>query len=198
MMSLRLTSGRFKGRVLQVPKGEGVRPTTARVRQSVFAMLQAYLPQARCLDVFAGSGVMGLEALSYGASYVLAFEKDKQHAQCLTHTLQQLGLGAKEYQLIQRDALALLREGNKQEPYDWVYCDPPYGFTQWPVLIQHLVKKGWLASHGVLLIEHAPKDALPVWSDYGLTLWRYERYGDTHVQLLTFAETQANRVEDAT
>jgi 16S rRNA (guanine966-N2)-methyltransferase len=196
MMSLRIVSGKFKGRVVQVPKGDGVRPTTGRVRQSVFSIIEAYLPQARVLDVFAGSGTIGLEALSRGASYVLAFEKEKQQASYIQRTIEQFKLSSNEYQLIQREALGVLKQGNSiAPPYDVVYLDPPYGFTQWVSLLGALQRGRWIASHSLVIVEQAPNDVLPPLAPLGLEEERLLPYGDTVVRFLGLASGEKPPLE---
>ena len=125
---LRIIGGSWRSRVLPVPDAEGLRPTTDRVRETLFNWLQTDVPGSRCLDLFAGSGALGLEAASRGASEVVMVEK----ASAVYKTLQQniKTLGASQVSVMNQDALRFLNqqsaacEGSLK--FDIVFLDPPY------------------------------------------------------------------------
>jgi 16S rRNA (guanine966-N2)-methyltransferase len=120
---MRIVAGRHGGRRIQAPPGRGTRPTSDRVRGAVFSILGP-LEGARALDLYAGSGALGLEALSRGAAAAVFVERDVRALAALRANLDTLGI---EADVRRADALAALREArNRGETYDLVLCDPPY------------------------------------------------------------------------
>ena len=123
--SVRIIGGRWRGSKLPVASAPGLRPTSDRARETLFNWLQPMLPGARVLDLFAGSGALGLEALSRGAREVLLVERDPQLAQSLRVTCARLGAGGPATAL-RAGALQLLRAA-LQRRFDLVFPDPPFG-----------------------------------------------------------------------
>jgi len=125
-MTTRITGGTLRGRILATPRGDGVRPTTSRVRESIFSILGHQLGGLSVLDLCAGAGTLGIEAASRGARSVVFVENDRGHAQSLRKNLELLD-GLAEHQVIQADAAGaariLLRQGAR---FDLVFLDPPY------------------------------------------------------------------------
>ncbi|MDH5485048.1 MAG: 16S rRNA (guanine(966)-N(2))-methyltransferase RsmD [Gammaproteobacteria bacterium] len=119
---LRIIGGRWRSRVLPVIEQAGLRPTPDRVRETLFNWLQAYVPGAQCLDLYAGSGALGFEAASRGAAGVVLIEQQAAACQLLAENIKTLQ--APNISLHQQDALAWLR-GN-QQVFDLVFLDPPY------------------------------------------------------------------------
>lgn len=128
-MSLIITGGRFKGRKLLTFSGKNTRPTTSMVRQALFNILQNQMQDASFLDLFAGSGIMGIEALSRGALKAVFVEQDKKTAAKLKENLEKLGLQSRG-QVIMQDSFKAL--SFLKEPFDLAYVDPPYAFFQKP------------------------------------------------------------------
>jgi 16S rRNA (guanine(966)-N(2))-methyltransferase RsmD len=122
-MTLRIFGGQFKGRVLKSPKSETTRPTQGIVREAVFNICQELTQGARFLDLFAGSGAMGLEALSRGASHATFVERDKHSVSCLKENLTLLNLTDRA-QVFPIDAHAALNKITQS--FDIIYIDPPY------------------------------------------------------------------------
>ncbi len=149
--SIRIISGRWRGRKLPVLDAEGLRPTTDRTKETLFNWLMPYVANRRCLDVFAGSGSLGLEALSRHAQSCVFIEKDKQAAQQLQNNFQLLKLPANEAQLHHGDALQLL--SNLPVPFDLVFLDPPFHKNLLPGVIQSLEQNQLLATGGLVYIE---------------------------------------------
>lgn len=125
---MRIIGGRWRGTRLDVPAAPGLRPTSDRVRETVFNWLLPYLPGACVLDVFAGSGALGLEALSRGASSALLIERDPRLADALRATLARLEGGGRGT-VLTGDALALLAEPRGR--FDIVFVDPPFSGALW-------------------------------------------------------------------
>ncbi|NIR28538.1 MAG: 16S rRNA (guanine(966)-N(2))-methyltransferase RsmD [Gammaproteobacteria bacterium] len=171
MGKLRIIAGRWKRRTLRFPEGAGVRPTPDRVRETLFNWLAPRLPGARCLDLFAGSGALGFEAASRGASEVVLVEQSARLARWLRETAS--ALGAEAVRVVQADALAWL-QGFPAERYDIVFIDPP--FARGELLegaCRRLHEGGWLAPGALVYLEcAAPESALALPEG-----WRVPRSG---------------------
>ncbi len=144
MNQVRLNAGVWRSRILKFPDAEGLRPTSDRVRQTLFNWLGQEMTGKACLDLFAGTGALGFEALSRNARQVIMLELAKAPFQALLQN--QRLLGATQAEIRQMDALQFLAQ-NKQR-YDVIFCDPPY-HKQWldkllPQLASHLAEDGLL------------------------------------------------------
>jgi 16S rRNA (guanine(966)-N(2))-methyltransferase RsmD len=140
--TVRINAGHWRSRVLKFPDAEGLRPTPDRVRQTVFNWLGQDLTGQTCLDLFAGTGAMGFEALSRNAKQLVMVENAKAVAQSLSQN--QALLKAENCQVLNMDAMQFL--ASNQQLFDVIFCDPPYQ-KQWldkvlPVLDSHLTKDG--------------------------------------------------------
>lgn len=148
---LRIIGGSWRGRKLSFPDIEGLRPTGDRVRETLFNWLAPEIQNARCLDVFAGSGALGLEALSRGAGLGVLIECNAKATAQLRSHLQTLS--ADNGRVIHEDALRLLQQGNSQEPYHIVFIDPPFSLNLWQAVIDALEAGNWLADDATIYIE---------------------------------------------
>ncbi len=146
---IRIIGGQWRGRKLPVPESAGLRPTTDRVRETLFNWLAPDLPGARCLDCFAGSGALGIEALSRHAGHVTLLELEVPIARQLTANLQTLKATAG--QVIQGNTLQWLNKPG--EPYDILFIDPPFRKGLLADTIALLDTQGWLASEALIYIE---------------------------------------------
>jgi 16S rRNA (guanine966-N2)-methyltransferase len=154
-----------------VPAGSGTRPTSDRAREGLFSSLQTLvdLDGAAVLDLFAGSGALGLEAVSRGAARATLVERDPQALAVLRGNVADLGLAA---DVVDADVTAFLRRA--PEPFDVVLLDPPYDVDVDPVLALLLP---WLAPAGVVVAERATRGQAPA-APHGLELVRDRRYGE--------------------
>jgi 16S rRNA (guanine966-N2)-methyltransferase len=179
--AMRITGGEFAGRALRVPRSE-VRPTAERVREALFSMLahRGALAGARVLDAFAGSGALGLEAISRGAASALFIEKSRSVARVLAANIAALGVNARA-RILQRDAASAPRELASGERLDLCFIDPPYASELAAPTLRGLALSGALSSRALLVAEtdrrHAPG---PI---EGLVLALERRYGDTLISL---------------
>jgi 16S rRNA (guanine966-N2)-methyltransferase len=154
--SVRIIAGEWRGRRIAIPDGTSVRPTPDRVRETVFNWLRDALAGARCLDLYAGTGVLGFEALSRGAAEAWFVERDAELVEALQSTGRQLGVTPR---VVRRDALAFLREPPTAR-FDVVFLDPPYVQPLEPLL--ELLPR-WLTAQALVYVER-PRSAglLPV------------------------------------
>ncbi|MEM7354564.1 MAG: 16S rRNA (guanine(966)-N(2))-methyltransferase RsmD [Acidobacteriota bacterium] len=145
----RILGGRLRGRRLQVAKG--VRPSESRLREALFSIWLGQLEASRFLDLFAGSGAVGLEALSRGAHHVTFVERAAPVVAALRRNLR---LAPADSTTLWRASLPDGLDARPEwGPFDLIFADPPYRFTQYPELVQRAI--GWLAPGGELVIEHS-------------------------------------------
>ena len=146
---IRIIAGQWRGRKLQVPNKPGLRPTPDRVRETLFNWLAMHLPGSRCLDLFAGSGALGLEAASRGAKQVLLVEKERGIVQGLK---QQVATFAPDnVDILCADAMQFLQ--HPPEAFDIVFLDPPYESDLLSPCCRLLEQHGWLNPHALVYLE---------------------------------------------
>ncbi|TML62478.1 MAG: 16S rRNA (guanine(966)-N(2))-methyltransferase RsmD [Actinobacteria bacterium] len=172
---MRIIAGTRRGHTIHAPKGLDTRPTSDRVRESVFNIIAPWVEGARVLDLYAGSGAMGLEALSRGAEAAVFVESDPEALRTIERNLDKLGLtGAR---VVRHDAVTGLgQETGAGRKYDLVLADPPYDMTDYQSLSRYL--PGVLADDGLLVFETAAKTEPDV---PGLAVRTSRRYGSTRV-----------------
>jgi 16S rRNA (guanine966-N2)-methyltransferase len=151
---MRIIAGERKGHTIYAPKGHDTRPTSDRVRENVFNIVAPWVEDARVLDLYAGSGAMGLEALSRGASAVVFVESDADAVRTIERNLDKLDLtGAR---VVRADATTgLAQETAAGRKYDLVLADPPYTMTDYDTLARYLPRV--LADDGLLVLESAAR-----------------------------------------
>lgn len=161
---MRIVAGRLRGRTLAAPPGRATRPTSDRARQALFDVLvhadwAPTLEGARVIDLFAGSGALGLEALSRGAAFALFVETDEAARAAIRDNLEALGLfGASR--IHRRDATDLgARPGSAGPPFTLAFLDPPYGRGLGEPALLGLARGGWLAPDAVAVLERAADEA---------------------------------------
>lgn len=154
---IRIIGGQWRGRKLPVPDSPGLRPTTDRVRETLFNWLAPYLVDARCLDCFAGSGALGLEALSRYAAKATLLEMERGVAQQLQKNL--ATLKASNAQVVNTNTLNYLNQPG--EPYDIVFVDPPFRKGLLEETLKLLETQGWLASGAMVYVESEVENGLP-------------------------------------
>jgi 16S rRNA (guanine966-N2)-methyltransferase len=155
--ALRIIAGEWRGRKIRFPGVPGIRPTPDRVRETLFNWLSAIVPGSRCLDLFAGSGALGLEALSRGAAAVTFVERDRDAARSLRETAAQLA--SQRALVVEADALAWLR--GAPVAHDVVFLDPPFGSDLLSQAMERLESGGWLKPGGYIYIELPAKQGQP-------------------------------------
>jgi 16S rRNA (guanine966-N2)-methyltransferase len=176
----RIVAGTAGGRRIAVPAGDGTRPTTDRVREALFSSLEAEfgsLEGLSVLDLYAGSGAVGLEALSRGAVRVLLVESDRRAAAIVSENLAALGLdgGTVAGQAVE----TLAGRENQSAAYDLVYADPPYAVPTADLqrVLTDLAANGWLTGDAVVVVERGKREPW-TWPD-GFAPLRHRKYGET-------------------
>jgi 16S rRNA (guanine966-N2)-methyltransferase len=193
-MGIRITGGTHRGRHIESPSNDAIRPTTGVVREAIFSRFQREMTQGRFLDLFAGSGLMGFEALSRGAQWVTWVEKNPAHARLIQQNRKSLGgEDTLPGQIVTQSVEKFLLERQRgvseiNEPYHLIFMDPPYGY---PALME--IVKGCLTPEtlpqkdaplqkilfpgGILVVEHSKREPLlsehfpgGQWKGYGETM----------------------------
>lgn len=177
---MRVIAGTAKGRRLKAPPGERVRPTTDRVKEALFSSLQPYLLDAVVLDVYAGSGALGIEALSRGAAHVTFVERHARTAAVLEENLVAAGVTDRA-EVVVADVLDALRRVSAG-PFDLVLADPPYATSDDEIAALLAEVGPHLADDAIITVERDRRAAVPAWPK-GVSLDRTRRYGDTCVHV---------------
>jgi len=186
---MRITGGEFCGRTIKVPAGDRVRPTQDRVRSALFSMLAAQVPGARVLDLFAGSGAVGLEAVSRGATEAVWVETDRRHVSILKENVRAFGAAGR---VVGDDCLRWLRHA-EGEPFDLAFADPPY---EWALehgfagIAELLRTRKLLRADGILVVEQPTELAaaeLPEWE-----MLRDREYGHTRLVMYRLKNETGN------
>jgi 16S rRNA (guanine966-N2)-methyltransferase len=172
---MRIIAGERKGHTIYAPQGLATRPTSDRVRENVFNIVAPWVEDARVLDLYAGSGAMGLEALSRGAAAVVFVEADRDAVRAIERNLDRLRL--KGATVVRAGATTgLMQEAAAGRKYDLVLADPPYAMTDYDTLARYLPHV--LADDGLLVLESAARTEPEV---AGLALRTSRKYGSTRV-----------------
>lgn len=175
---LQVVAGSARGSILRAPRSRGVRPTSSRVRGAIFNILPPQVVSgARVLELYAGTGALGIEALSRGARWVDFVEQDPEMCRLIRGNLESAGMGdrAHVYRSTAKKALSFL-----QEPYDLALMDPPYGSGGVEGTLARLEGSGLLKDEAVVVVEHAARTPMEARSGR-LALSATRRYGDTAV-----------------
>ena len=177
---MRIVAGEAGGRRLAVPPGDRTRPTSDRTREALFGTLVALLDLdgARVLDLYAGSGAVGLEAVSRGAAAALLVDADARAA--ATARANAAALGLADRVTVRRDRVdRVLTVAPESGPYDVVFADPPYALADAEIAatLAALAATGWLARGAVLIVERSSRGAGPSWPD-GVRPVKARRYGE--------------------
>ena len=190
----RIIGGKAGGRRLKTPSGDATRPTSDRVREALFSALEARLGSLtglRVLDLYAGSGALGLEAMSRGAGVVTAVESDRRTARMVTDNAGTIGF--RKVEVLAHPVARILAQPPRA-PYDVVLADPPYPLENAEVeaALALLVTNDWLAAGAVLVLERSARSVEPSWPR-GLVRERSKEYGETVLWYVRAGSTGENR-----
>jgi 16S rRNA (guanine966-N2)-methyltransferase len=183
---VRIVGGRFRGRALKGPASDAIRPTSDRLRETIFNILaHGYgdpVAGARVLDLFAGTGAMGLEALSRGAAFALFVDDSTAARGLIRENVEALGLGGQS-RLFRRDATRM-GPAAPNEPFSLVFCDPPYGRGLAEKALASCAAGGWLTSNAFVVVEEAGGAAFKF--PEGFALIETRGYGETQLMFGRF------------
>ena len=178
---MRIVAGRFRGRAIAGPSTPAIRPTSDRLRETIFNILEhAYgdpIADARVLDLFAGTGAMGFEALSRGAAFCLFVDQGAEARSLIRGSIEAFGCGG-ETRLFRRDATKL-GEVKPLAPFSLVFCDPPYGRGFAPRALASALEGGFIADNAVIVVEETKTTEFAVPTGFRESERRV--YGDTVV-----------------
>jgi 16S rRNA (guanine(966)-N(2))-methyltransferase RsmD len=180
---MRVIAGEARGRKLSVPPGLQVRPSGARLRESAFGILEhrGAIVEANVLDLFAGSGSLGIEALSRGASRVVAVEQDRRVAECLIANADRCGFAARHRTLV-RPVLGALGSFGPDAVFDLIFLDPPYGKVDIDAILGKIAAGSLLCADGVIMVEHPHAEGPDAGGDLEVDLRR--RFGGSEITIL--------------
>jgi 16S rRNA (guanine966-N2)-methyltransferase len=178
---VRIVGGRFRGRALRGPASDAIRPTSDRLRETIFNILaHSYgdpVSGARVLDLFAGTGAMGLEALSRGATFALFVDDSAVARGLIRENVEALGVGGQS-RIFRRDATRMGPAG-PNEPFSLVFCDPPYGKGLAERALASCAEGGWLTDDALVVVEEA--QGVEVMLPRGFAEIERRDYGETKV-----------------
>lgn len=176
---MRVIAGKAKGRELVAPKGLNTRPTLAKVKEAIFGMIQFDIPDANVLDLFSGSGSLGIEAISRGARHAVFCDRDRNAVAAVRANLERLGF-EKYASVYSTDSIALLDQlAAFGEKFDIVLLDPPYESDLTNKALSKLDENGLLSDGAILISEHS-LDNPPVFSG-NYSAKEPRKYGDSYV-----------------
>ena len=180
----RIIAGTVGGRTLRTPPGSGTRPTSDRVREALFSALDARdaVAGSRVLDLYAGSGALGLEAASRGAASVVLVESDRRAAEVISGNVRELGLGQRVRVTRSSVEVALARAAGESERADLVFIDPPYDVDEASLgVVLGRLAAGWLAEGGLVVVERSKRSPEPAWPAGLERVGKPRKYGDTTI-----------------
>ena len=183
---MRITGGQLKGRLLASPKGMDIRPTSDQVREAIFNIIGQFLPKVKVLDLFAGTGSLGLETLSRGSSYVVFIDNSPQSIRLIQKNVALCGHQGTNV-ILKQD----LRKGIKRihhllkETFDLVFLDPPYGKNFIPLILGEIQTMGILSFKSRIVAESSKTEKLPV-SFENLEMVDARSYGDTKISVYAY------------
>ncbi|MEM9330131.1 MAG: 16S rRNA (guanine(966)-N(2))-methyltransferase RsmD [Pseudomonadota bacterium] len=181
---MRVIGGKFRGKNLKAPKGLGTRPTTDRVRENVFNIIEnrKQLGGLRVLDLFAGSGALGIEAISRGAGFCLFVEENTNARATIRQNVEGFGLTG-QTKVFRRDAIKMGSIGT-MIPFDLVFADPPYGMAYGQKAARSLVEGQWLVDNAMFILEEK-KSEMPENIEKFSTI-DTRVYGDTAIGIFEY------------
>ena len=172
---MRVIAGKARSLKLMTPPGMDTRPTTDRTKETLFNILQPEIGGARFLDLFSGSGAIGIEALSRGAAFAVFVEKDRAAAECIRKNLAFTKVGDNG-QILRKDVGAALKSLEKGEPFDLIFMDPPYGRGLERQVLEYLAHSSLLAEEGTVVVEASLETTFDHVQDLGFQVIKIKKY----------------------
>jgi 16S rRNA (guanine966-N2)-methyltransferase len=156
-MTMKIGSGRFRGRNIEAPRGKKTRPTSGRLKKALFDIIAPRLVGARILDLYAGTGALGLEAISRGASHATFVERGRAAANAIAGNLDKLGVGDQAEILPCEVRTALHQLAQRGRKFDFIVLDPPYRSNLHATVLWRIHELSLLTPEGVVILEHHHK-----------------------------------------
>ena len=183
---MRIITGRARGIQLVTLEGDMTRPTSERAKMAIFSSLQFELEGRRVLDLFAGSGQMGLEAVSRGADHAVLVDQSKDAVKIIQKNAEKTRL-AEDCTVICSDFAEFLRQRRGKEPFDIIFIDPPYAMRACKAAVETILENRLLKPHGILVLESAEPDPLGVGTPLSekFEVVKSARYGAAYINILT-------------
>lgn len=182
---MRIITGLAKGIRLKAPKGMDTRPTADRVKESMFNILGDIVDDAKVLDLFGGTGNLGLEALSRGASKAVFIDQNQNSITAIKENINLTKMNQKAVVYKMDSLLSLSRLAREQYKFDLVFCDPPYNKGLVEKSLMKLVENNVLEDEAIIVVEHSKHESIPDdFSNYEVR--RSEKYGETIVSFILY------------
>ena len=172
---MRIISGSKRGMNLQTPEGLGTRPTSDRIKETLFNMISFDIPGSRFLDLFSGSGQMGIEALSRGAEHAVFVEKEKSAISCIENNLSKAKLNDVAT-LYKEDVFTALNKLNDSEIFDFIFMDPPYNKLIEKQVLESLANKRYVGDFTTIIVEASLETELDYVSKLGFSISKEKLY----------------------
>lgn len=192
---MRVIAGEARGRPLKAVPGTGTRPTTDKVKEAVFSMIGPYFDGGRVLDLFAGTGGLGIEALSRGADRAIFIDSDRQAAATVKRNLEAVGMTARAEVYVNAAERALKLLEKRGEPFRLVFLDPPYRLKHADALMGEMEARGLLEPDAIVVVEHEAGHEYPE-TFGGFARTRLSAYGDTAVAIYRYAPQGATEGDE--
>ena len=179
---MRVISGKCRGTHLMAPEGMNTRPTTDRIKETLFNMIAFDIPQCRFLDLFSGSGAMAIESLSRGASEAVLVDSAPIALKCIKDNLEKTRLKESARVLSCDAAMAINTLGREAKQFDIIFMDPPYALEETDALLNLIVEKNILDESGYIILERSSKSIVKI--PQSLVLWKEKNYKTTTLSFL--------------
>lgn len=189
---MRIITGSLKGRRIKVPDSGVIRPTSDRTKEGMFGVIDArrYFDELEVLDLFAGSGNLGFEAISRGVAHVTFVDNNRLSMLTIAENAEHFEVTDK-IRTINADIMRLL--AGPSRPYDLIFCDPPYDFPEMEEMLELIITEGWLTPGGWLMLEH---DKYKNFSEHPLCVFS-KPYGRTIVTIFATPDDDEDETSDA-
>jgi len=183
---VRVISGTARGTKLRTIEGLGTRPTTDRVKEAIFNLVQFHIRGSRILDLFAGSGSLGIEAASRGAEFVCAVESNNECIKILNENYTKTRL-SDNAEIIKTDVIGLLQSKRLKDGFDVIFMDPPYNKGFEVKALKAIRENALLNDQGIIVVEHSVDTEMTDTIE-GYEIYKQKKYGITMVSVLREAE----------
>lgn len=185
---MRVIAGKARRLTLLAPRGMDTRPTTDRTKETLFNVLQPGLDGCRFLDLFSGSGAIGIEALSRGAAFAVFVEKNRAAAECIRKNLEFTRL-AQDGRIMKREAVAALRELEGEPAFDYIFMDPPYDRGLEKQVLEYLADSSLLDAYGTVIVEASLQTSFDYAPSLGYRIQKKKEYKtNAHIWLMKESE----------